>query len=253
VKQDAPALFRKWLGRKGWECEPITMSGVTDPYQPAERQFRITRGCLEVALECRQPLYIITKNAMVRRDLDLFAALADANLVRVLLSVTSLDQSLTRVLEPRTSAPAARLNAISELSKRGVPVVAMVAPIIPGLTDVEVPAILKAVADAGALAAMYTVVRLNGNVAPVFVDWLDRHFPDRKAAVLSRVGSLHGGKINDTRWGIRQRGDGVMADAISTTFKAFRRRYGLDRELPPLDSTSFRPPRRDSQQGLLFD
>ncbi len=252
VKRDAPGLFRKWLSRPAYRCEPVNLSGVTDPYQPAEREFEITRGCLHVALQCHQPVFLITKNAMVTRDLDLLRELASHNLVRVAISVTSLDQSLTRIMEPRTSSPAARLAAIGELSNNGVPTVVMVAPIIPGLTDSEVPEILRAVADAGAVAANYTIVRLNGAVEPVFEDWLDRHFPLRKIKVLERVAALHGGQLSDSRFGARMRGRGVLAEVIRATFKTFAKKHGLDRPVEPLETSLFRRPERDARQGRLF-
>jgi DNA repair photolyase len=215
-----------------------------------ERQFRITRGCLEVALDCRQPLYLITKNALIVRDLDLLAEMARQRLVRVVISVTSLDQSLTRTLEPQTSAPAARLAAIESLAAQGIDVVVNVAPIVPGLTDHQVPGILRAVAAAGALAAGYTVLRLNGAVEAVFVDWLDRHRPHEKEKILDRVRALHDGQLYDHRFGDRMRGSGVMAEAIRTTFRTFARRYGIDRVVEPLRTDLFRRPSPDTESGL---
>lgn len=256
VKPDAPQLFRKWLARPSYVCEPVNLSGVTDPYQPAERKFRITRGCLQVAMDCRQPMYLITKNAMVTRDLELLGDLADQGLVRVVFSVTSHDQSLIRVMEPQTSSPAARLRAIEELSRRGIPVAVNVAPIIPGLNDHEVPEILRAAAGSGALAASYTVLRLDGAVKTVFLDWLQRHFPDRRDKIMDRVRALHDGNLHDRRMGKRMRGTGVWAEAIRTTFKTFSRRYGLDNRLEPVRTDLFMRPSltstADPQQLRLF-
>jgi DNA repair photolyase len=263
VKRDAPRLFREWLARPSWQCEPVQISGVTDPYQPAERKFAITRGLLQVANECSQPVHLITKNAMVTRDIDLLGELADRRLVRVVLSVTTLDQSLARIMEPRTSSPEARLRAIRELSDRGIEVAVNVAPIISGLNDDEVPAILATVAEAGAIAASYTVLRLNGAVEPVFVDWLQRHFPDRVTKVLERVRAMHDGKLADSRWKKRMRGTGVLSDTVRSVFRTFAGKYNLDRKLEPLQTGLFTRPqsepgksassKTDPRQMRLFD
>ena len=263
VKRDAPRLFREWLARPAWQCEPVQLSGVTDPYQPAERKFRITRGILEVAREFLQPVNVITKNSLVTRDIDVLGALAERKLVRVAVSVTSLDQSLVRIMEPRTSSPMARLAAIRELSDHGIEVVVMVAPIISGLNDEEIPAILAAVSEAGAVGAGYTVLRLNGAVEPVFANWLESHFPDRAGKVLERIRSMHDGQLSDSRWKKRMRGTGVLADSIRSVFKTFARKHNLDRTLEPLNSGLFiRPPAErkvrkadaaDPRQMSLFD
>lgn len=263
VKRDAPPLFREWLARPSWQCEPVQLSGVTDPYQPAERKFRITRGILEVAREFMQPVNVITKNSLVTRDIDVLGELAQRKLVRVAVSVTSLDQSLVRIMEPRTSSPMARLAAIRELSDRGIEVVVMVAPIISGLNDEEVPSILAAVSEAGAVGAGYTVLRLNGAVEPVFANWLESHFPDRAGKVLERIRAMHDGQLSDSRWKKRMRGTGVLADSIRSVFKTFARKHNLDRTLEPLNTGLFiRPPaerkvRRadaaDPRQMSLFD
>ncbi len=252
VKPDAPNLFRKWLSRPAWDSEPVNLSGITDPWQPAERKFEITRGCLQVAVDCRQPLYLITKNALIARDLDLVGELADCNLVRVVISVTSLDQSLIRQMEPRTSSPASRLATIEKLADRGVPVAVNVAPIIPGLNDSEIPAILKASAEAGARAASYIVLRLGGAVEPVFRDWLQQHRPDQMQKVLNGVRAMHDGQLADSRFGVRMSGQGALAENIRTTFKTFARHYGLDARPVDLDTEQFRRPDPDPRQQRLF-
>jgi DNA repair photolyase len=252
VKRRAPELLRQFLARPRWKPETIVFSGVTDCYQPVERQLRLTRGCLEVAAECRQPVGIITKNALVTRDLDLLMELAAYGAVSVAVSVTSLDQELTRVMEPRTSSPAARLRAIGELAAAGVPVTASVAPIIPGLNDHEIPAILQAARDAGARGAGYVLLKLPTTVREVFLDWLRRQRPNHAAKVESLVRSTRGGKLNSSKWGERQRGRGEIADQIAQTFKVFAKRYGFDGMMPPLNAANFRPPRPTSGQLSLF-
>lgn len=252
VKHDAPRLFREFLARPAWRCEPIVFSGVTDCYQPAERDFKLTRQCLEIALECRQPIGIITKNALVVRDLDILGEMARLNLVQVNVSVTTLDAGLVRELEPRTSTPAARLRAIRELSAAGVPTNVMVAPIVPGLNDSEIPAILKAAAEAGACSAGYVLLRLPLAVKPLFLDWLDRHRPLARAKVEQLIRSMRGGELYVTRWGERQRGVGPIAEQIGAMFRAFKQRYGLDRETPALNCDQFRPPTLPGGQLRLF-
>jgi len=252
VKHDAPRLFREFLAKPSWKCEPIIFSGVTDCYQPAEREFKLTRQCLEIALECRQPIGMITKNALVVRDLDLLSEMAKLDLVQVNLSVTTLDAELARELEPRTSTPTARLRAIRELSAAGVPTKVMVAPIVPGLNDSEVPAILKACGEAGAKSAGYVLLRLPHAVKPLFLEWLDRHRPLARAKVEQLVRSMRGGELYVTRWGERQRGTGPIAEQIGTVFRTFTRRYGLDGETPDLNCSLFRPPVLPGAQMRLF-
>lgn len=252
VKHDAPALFRRFLGKPGWAVEPIALSGVTDPYQPCEREYRITRRCLEVADACNQPVSIITKNALVLRDLDLLGPMGARGLVHVNVSVTTLDSALCRTMEPRASAPAARLRAVRELSAVGVPVRVLVAPVVPGLTDHELPSILAAVKDAGARAAGYILLRLPLAVAPVFVDWLERAVPDRKDKVLTRIRDVRGGKLNESTFGQRMVGQGEFADQIRAMFWVFARRHGLDGDLPQYDTSLFRPPPDKRGQQYLF-
>jgi DNA repair photolyase len=252
VKHDAAALLRAELARPSWSGETIAISGVTDCYQPAERRFRLTRALIEVLLEARQPTGIITKNALVLRDLDLLAPMAALRLVHVTLSITTLDAQLARCMEPRTSSPPARLRAIAELSAAGVPTSVMVAPIVPGVTDREVPAILRAARDAGAQSAGYVLLRLPLSVQPVFLEWLARHYPTAKDKVESLVRDTRGGKLYQSQWGSRQRGSGPYADQVAQTFRVFARKYGLDRPLPEYDHSQFRPPLPQTGQLRLF-
>jgi len=249
VKEDAPELLASELASPRWRPQTLVMSGVTDPYQPVERRLRITRRCLEVLARFRNPVGIITKNQLVTRDTDLFGELAAHNAVAVNISITSLDPKLQRILEPRTAAPRARLEAIRHLRAAGVPVGVMTAPVIPGLTDHEVPAILAAAAEAGAQFAGYTVVRLPYAVAPLFERWLEEHFPDRKEKVLGRIRHLRGGeKLNDPRFKSRMRGEGIFAEQIRDLFTAGCRRAGIG-DRPKLSNASFRQP---NEQLTLF-
>lgn len=249
VKTDAPELLSTELSSSRWKPHVIVMSGVTDPYQPVERRLQITRRCLEVLVRFRNPVAIITKNRLVTRDIDLLAELASRDGAAVNISVTSLDPDLHRVLEPRTSPPSVRLEAISQLHAAGIPVGVMVAPVIPGLTDHEVPAILAACADAGAQFAGYIVVRLPWAVAPLFEHWLEEHFPDRKEKVLGRIRHLRGGeKLNDSQWATRMRGQGIFAEQIKALFEVGCRRAGIGAR-PQLSAAAFRRP---GQQLELF-
>ena len=223
------------------------MSGVTDPYQPVERRLQITRRCLEVLARFRNPVGIITKNQLVTRDIDWLGELAAHRAAAVNISITSLDPKLQRVLEPRTSTPRARLEAMRQLRAAGIPVGVMTAPIIPGLTDHEVPAILAAAAEAGAQFAGYTVVRLPYAVAPLFERWLEEHFPDRKEKVLGRIRHLRGGeKLNDPRFKTRMRGEGIFAEQIRALFAAGCKRAGIG-ERPKLSTDAFRRPNEQLQ------
>ena len=212
----------------------------------------MTRRCLEVALEARQPVGIITKNALVTRDLDLLGELAARRLVHVSLSITTLDARLARDMEPRTSSPPARLRAISELAAADVPVGVMVAPVIPGLNDVEIPRILQASREAGAATAGYVLLRLPGSVRPVFLEWIKRARPLVSERVTSRIQSARGGDLSDSRFGRRMRGEGVIARQIARTFRVFSRKHDLDGEPPPLDTSHFRRPTSSSGQLHLF-
>ncbi len=252
VKRDAPRLFREFLAKKQWKPEPITFSGVTDCYQPAEREFRLTRQCLEIAVECRQPISIITKNALVLRDLELLRQLAADNLVHVYLSITTLDPQLARDMEPRTSIPLARLRAVGMLAEAGVPVGVMTAPIIPGLNDSEIPQLLEAAKSAGAITANYILLRLPLTVEPVFLEWLKRVRPNHVERVLGRVQSARDGKLNRSEWGERMTGRGFIADQIRNLYRIFRSKYDLDRDMPPYNCDLFRPPVAKSGQLPLF-
>jgi DNA repair photolyase len=243
VKEEAPALLREALLSPRWTPQPIAMSGVTDPYQPVERRLGLTRGCLEVLAEFRNPVTLITKNHLVTRDVDLLSELAEHGAAAVALSVTTLDRSLQRVMEPRTSVPARRLEAIRVLAAAGVPVRVMVAPVIPGLTDAEIPSILEAAAEAGATRASYIMIRLPHGVKTLFADWLEAHVPDRKERVLNRVREVRGERLNDSRFGARMRGSGTYADHVRQLFETTSRRLGLAADCGDLSTAAFRRPR----------
>ncbi len=247
VKPEAPRLLRKRLAARDWKGEPIAMSGVTDPYQPQERRLGITRACLEIMADCGQPVGIITKNHLVTRDVDVLARLAVADAASAAISITTLDADLARTMEPRASAPRDRLRAIRTLAAAGVPVSVMVAPVIPGLTDHEVPAILEAAAEAGATGAGWVLLRLPYQVETLFVDWLARHYPGRAERVIAAVRETRGGRMYESGFGLRQRGRGPRAEHIARTFEVFVRRHGLDtrRRTPARDS--FRRPAPDAR------
>ncbi len=251
VKEDAPGLLRKQLSSPRWEPKVLSMSGVTDPYQPVEKKLGITRGCLEVLAEFRNPVVMVTKNHLVTRDIDLLSELARFDAAAVAVSLTTLDDDLRRIMEPRTSRPVRRLAAIGKLAEAGIPVGVMTAPVIPGLNDHELPNLLAAAAQAGATFAGYVPVRLPGAVAPLFEDWLGRHFPDRKDKVLNRIRSMRDGKLNDPGFGSRMKGGGVYAEHLSRLFGVACRRAGIERgRFPKLSTASFR---RDggAQPGLF--
>ncbi|GAB5559775.1 MAG: PA0069 family radical SAM protein [Synoicihabitans sp.] len=242
VKRRAPELLRSELSKPSWNPEPIAFSGATDAYQPAERHFRLTRACLEVALELRNPVSIVTKNRLITRDLDLLSEFATWNGAAVLITLTSLDTELAGKLEPRAARPSARLETIRRLAQAGVLVGIMVAPIIPGLTDHEMPQILNAAAEAGAKSAAMIVLRLPWQVKEIFADWLDTHVPTKRARVLDRLRDMRGGELNVTEWTKRMRGEGPHAESIRSLFVAARRRAGLAPDLPELNTTAFRRP-----------
>lgn len=245
VKENAPELLRAELSAPKWKPTPLAMSGVTDPYQPIERRLELTRRCLEVLLEFRQPVGIITKNFLVTRDIDILREMAADRAAAVTLSVTSLDRSLQGIMEPRTSIPSRRLKAIEMLAKAGVPVGVNVAPVIPGLTDHELPAIVEAAVNAGATSASYIIVRLPLAVAPLFEEWLGHHFPHRKEKVLNRLRSLRGGKLNNAGFGERMRGEGPYAEQVAGMFSVACARAGITRGQGPgaaLSTEGFRRP-----------
>jgi DNA repair photolyase len=249
VKEDAPTLLWEELNSRRWVPKVIVISGVTDPYQPVEKRLGLTRGCLAVLAEFRNPVAIITKNHLVTRDADLLGELAAHNAAKVFVSITTLDAGLARRMEPRTSTPELRLEAIRTLAEAGVPVGVMVAPVVPGLTDHEMPAILAAAREAGARSAGFVVLRLPWAVAPLFEQWLEEQFPDRKEKVLNRIRELRGGALYDAQWGVRRRGTGIFAEQIAALFDVSCRRVGLNEEDVELSVASFR---RRMAQATLF-
>lgn len=249
VKEDAPELLREELMSPRWTPKLIAISGVTDPYQPIERKLQLTRRCLAVLAEFRNPVAIITKNHLVTRDIDILRELAQHNAAAVSVSITTLDEKLARVMEPRTSTPQLRLNAIEQLAAAGIPAGVMVAPVVPAITDHEMPAILKAAHDAGARSAGFVILRLPWAVAPLFERWLEEQFPDRKEKVLNRIRDLRGGKMYDSRWGKRARGEGIFAEQIDALFDVTCRKLGLNEDSRGLSVDAFRRP---SPQSTLW-
>jgi DNA repair photolyase len=251
VKEDAPALLRKELAAPRWRPCVVAVSGVTDCYQPAERRFRLTRRCLEVFAEFRNPVGVVTKNRLVTRDSDLLAELAQHEAAAVFLSVTTLDAELAGNLEPRATRPQGRLAAIRELTAAGIPVGVLVAPVIPGLTDHEMPAILEAAVAAGAQFAGYVPLRLPYAVGPLFEAWLERHYPAKKEKVLSRIRELRGGRLNDSNFGSRMTGEGTYAEQIRALFTLACRKTGIAGNRPRLSTAAFRRP--GGTQRTLFE
>lgn len=243
VKKAAPLLFKKFLERKAWDATTISLSGNTDCYQPAERKYKLTRQLLEIALDYKQPIGMITKNSLILRDLDILQEMAKLKLCLVYISINSLNEDLRLRMEPRTTTVRQRLKVVEELSKAGIPVGVMVAPLVPGLSDHEVPAILKTVANCGAKAAGYTIVRLNGAIGVVFKDWLQANFPDRADKVWHMIQSCHHGNVNDSEFGRRMRGEGNIAQMIRDQFKLHCRLNKLNLEPFELDSSLFAVPK----------
>jgi DNA repair photolyase len=257
AKPDAPALLRKALARPGYRCDPIALGTNTDPYQPIEREWKVTRSILEVLAAHEHPFTIVTKSALVERDIDLIAPMAAKRMARVYLSITTLDRELARRMEPRAAAPPRRLQAIKTLHEAGIPVGVMVAPIIPQLNDRDLEAILEAAAASGARGAGWVMLRLPLEVAPLFRAWLEAHYPLRAAHVMSLVRQMRGGRDYDSTFGTRMRGSGEFADLIARRFDVACKRFGLNRdrrEHAGLDVSRFRQPRLDdaSGQGELF-
>ncbi len=242
VKQNAPELLRRELASPKWKPQELAMSGVTDCYQPIERKLQITRRCLAVLAEFRNPVSIITKNTLVTRDLDYLKELASHQAVHVNISITTLDSELARKLEPRAASPRQRLEAMQTLARAGVPVGVLVAPAIPAINDHHIPSVLSAAKAAGASWAYTEVLRLPLTVAPVFQQWLERHFPDRQDKVLGRIRAIRGGKLNDPRFGSRMRGEGIFADQISQMFHVACRKVGLPEDGPELSTAAFSRP-----------
>ncbi len=240
VKKNAPALLRKFFDNRNWVPHTISLSGNTDCYQPIERKMKITRALLEICLEYRNPVGVLTKNALVLRDLDIITELAKMNLVRVFSSITSLDEDLRRVMEPRTASYRSRLKVVETLSKAGVSTGIMNAPLIPGLNDMHMHDVLKAASEAGAKWAGYTVVRLNGAIGDIFKDWLFKSFPDRADKVWHQICECHGGHVNDSRWGNRIVGDGKFAELIKTQFGIYCKKFHLNEETKEMNTSDFR-------------
>jgi DNA repair photolyase len=251
VKENAPKLLRAELSSLKWQPKVLAMSGVTDPYQPIERRLKITRGCLEVLAEFRNPVSIVTKNQLVTRDLDLLAELARHNAAMVFISLTTLDTELRRVMEPRTAPPAARLATIAALAKAGVPVGVLVSPVIPGLTDHEIPSLVQTAVAAGARFASYLILRLPHAVAPLFEQWLEHHFPSQKDKVLNRLRGMRGGKLYEAAFGKRMRGEGTLADQINQLFDVACCKSGIAENELKLSTAAFRRP--PESQMSLFD
>ena len=240
VKKNAPDLMEKFIMNPRWEATPISVSGNTDCYQPLERKYELPRGILKVFARYRHPVGMITKNSLITRDMDLLKDLAQDNLVHVYISITTLNEDLRRVMEPRTASAIKRLQTVESLAKAGIPVGVMNAPIIPGLNHHEIPMIMKAAADHGAMSAGMTVVRLNGSIGKIFEDWLRKNFPDRFDKVWHQICELHGGNVNDSQFGRRMSGEGQYADVIHQLFRTSKTKYFKDRHMPAIDLTKFR-------------
>lgn len=236
VKKEAPVLLENFIKRKSWKAVPIVMSGNTDCYQPAEKEFQLTRKCLEVFLKYKHPVGIITKNAMILRDTDILQELAKDNLIRVNISITSLSETTRRALEPRTATIKKRLETVKVLSEHGIPVNVMMAPIIPSINSHEVLPLAKKVSEMGALNLGHTIVRLNGAVGEIFKDWITKVMPDRADKVLHQIESCHGGNLNDSRFGTRMRGEGEIAKQINDTVKLAKRKYFKGKSIAELNT-----------------
>ena len=251
VKEDAPELLRKELSSSEWKPQLLGFSGVTDCYQPVERKRQLTRRCLEVLLEFRNPVVIVTKNYLVTRDIDVLCELARYQCAGVTISLTTLDPKLAAVMEPRASSPARRLAAIKALAEAGIPVGYLQAPMIPGLTDSEAPAIAQAAAKAGATFAGYVALRLPFAVKSLFEQWLEHHFPDRKEKVLNRIRAIRGGKLNDPNFKTRMRGEGIFAEQMKELFQLACKKGGITKRWPELTTRHFRRPATSPQLGLF--
>ena len=240
VKKNAPQMLEDYLCKYQGAVTPILLSGNTDCYQPAERQYRLTRKLLQIFYQYRHPVSLITKNSLILRDLDILSNLARESLVQVFVSITTLQESIRNKMEPRTATAKKKLKVVEKLSNNGVPVGVMNAPIIPGLSDHEIPAILKETAARGALTAGYTIVRLNGTIATIFEDWVNRAFPGRADKILNQIAECHDGKLNDSEWHRRQKGAGSLAEIIAQVFNTAYKRYYGDRQMPVHDKSKFR-------------
>ncbi len=250
VKKDAPKLLEALLKKKSWKAHTIVMSGNTDCYQPAEQEFEITRQCLEVFLKYKHPVGIISKNALILRDLDILKQLSADNLIAVNISITSLSEETRRILEPRTATIKRRLNVVRELSDNGIPVNVMLAPIIPSINSHEIISMAKAASEAGALSIAHTIVRLNGAIGEVFTDWIKKAMPDRADKVLHQIENCHGGSLNESRFGKRMRGEGQIAKQINDLVKLARLKYFKDKRIPKLN-TELHAPYKNGQMKLF--
>ncbi|WP_250433757.1 PA0069 family radical SAM protein [Hanstruepera flava] len=250
VKKDAPKLLEVLLKKKSWQAYPIVMSGNTDCYQPAEKQFKITRECLKMFLKYKHPVGIITKNALILRDLDVLKELAKDNLVAVNISITSLSEDTRRILEPRTASIKKRLETVKVLSENGIPVNVMLAPIIPSINSHEILPLSKAADQAGALSIAHTIVRLNGAIGEIFTEWIKKALPDRADKVIHQIENCHGGTLNDSRYGTRMRGEGQIAKQINDLIKLARQKYFKDKEMPRLN-TQLHEAYKDGQLRLF--
>jgi DNA repair photolyase len=239
VKKNAPELLRAELSKKSWKPDSIMLSGNTDCYQPIERQLEITRKILKVLLEFKNPVGVITKNSMIQRDIDILSEMAKLQLATAVISITTANESLRRKMEPRTSTYKKRLETVEALSKHGIPVLVNIAPIIPGLNDIEILKIAKAASEAGALGISHNILRLPGEVEAIFTNWLEQHFPDRKDKVLNQVRSVHGGQIQDTRFGRRMRGEGTIAESVKQQMQIAKKKYFSGRLVPPVRTDLF--------------
>ncbi len=249
VKKNAPQLLRKFLMHKNWDATPIMLSGNTDCYQPAEQQYRLTRGLLEVCNEFNQPVGILTKNSWILKDKDILQEMAKKRIVSAMVSITSFNEDLRRVMEPRTTTARQKLKVIHELSSAGVRMGIMMGPMIPGLNEHEMQRIMKAAGDNGATFTAYTFIRLNGAIKLLFHDWLHKNFPDRAGKIWHLIEQSHAGKVNDSRWSVRMRGEGSIAEMVAQQYKKYGKLYGMNAEEWSLDRTIFRRP---GQQGRLF-
>lgn len=250
VKKDAPKLLESLLKKKSWRAHTIVMSGNTDCYQPAEQKFQLTKRCLEVFLKYKHPVAIITKNALILRDIELLKALAKDNLIAVNISITSLSEKTRRILEPRTATIKRRLQTVKEVSDNGIPVNVMLAPIIPSINSHEILPMAKAVSEAGALSIAHTIVRLNGAIGEIFTDWIRKTLPDRADKVLHQIQNCHGGTLNESRYGVRMRGEGQIAKQINDLIALARLKYFKDKSMPRLN-TSLHEQYKDGQMKLF--
>ncbi|MGN6339861.1 MAG: PA0069 family radical SAM protein [Ginsengibacter sp.] len=249
VKVNAPQVLQKTFMNSKWESHPIMLSGNTDCYQPAEQKYRLTRGLLEVCNKFNQPVGILTKNSWIIKDKDILQEMAEKNLVTAMVSITSFNEELRRVMEPRTATATQRLKVIEELSNAGIRMGVMMGPMIPGLNEHEMQRIMKEASEAGAKFTAYTFIRLNGAIKFLFHDWLYKNFPDRADKVWHLIEASHNGKVNDTRWGLRMRGEGSIADLVSQQYKKYGKLYHMNEDRWKMNTTDFRRP---GEQGKLF-